>query len=847
MKYFLSKAYEGGNRVITNGSGGKFLADDGTYKAIDVSGSGLTTEQVEVINHVLLDYNDGKIMSDENFTTTFKNKLDSLNGERDLEIQVNTTHLQWRYVGDAVWMDLVSLDELRGFIVNIGETGQVLTKKSNTSGDWEFRQLTNADVGLSNVQNINTTNIDNINESNTKKIMTDIERVKLSKAFIKDTDTTDSLIEGLTKLLLTTTERVKLNNLSGVNTGDQDLSGLVPKTTTVNGYSLFSNVEIPLIDTITSEGTGTSILATKTGNTQNIKGISGNDSITIVDDDVNKNIKITVNEAGLLYDNIPDGALYKKVTVSKLGEITHTNRTALEAVSGVNTGDETKSTIESKLTGNITSHTHNYEPTIAAGTTSQYYRGDKTFQTLDKTAVGLSNVTNDAQIKKIASSVTDNIVTFGATTGDIVKDSGKSINNIAFKNEVNTFIKDVTIGGTLQVNGNIVQNGASYETHSEQVYTKDNTIILRDGAVAGLGAGEVAGFTAKLYDGTNDGQLVFDKDGVARVGDIGKTQAIATREETPSNGNVAVWDSASFKFITSTGNTGTGSVVRANSPTFTGTVSGITSTMIGLGNVTNNAQVKKIANSTDNAIMRWDGTTGDTPQNSIVTISDLGTVNVPTGQNYNINGIALKDVSETLTNKTINSPVITGTPTGITASHVGLGNVVNVDTSNPANIAWSASYRTVTDTEKTTWNGKASTAVATTSTAGLMSATDKTKIDGIAAGANNYVHPTGDGNSHIPATGTTNNGKVLKAGSTSNSASWSNIDWTEIVNKPTSMPASDVYAWAKSSTKPTYTASEIGAADLSHRHAFADLPLKPTTLIGYGITDAQAKVVITYN
>jgi hypothetical protein len=34
------------------------------------------------------------------------------------------------------------------------------------------------------------------------------------------------------------------------------------------------------------------------------------------------------------------------------------------------------------------------EPTITAGTSGQYYRGDKTFQTLDKTAVGLSNVAN---------------------------------------------------------------------------------------------------------------------------------------------------------------------------------------------------------------------------------------------------------------------------------------------------------------------------------------------------------------------------------------------------------------------------------------------------------------------
>jgi hypothetical protein len=37
---------------------------------------------------------------------------------------------------------------------------------------------------------------------------------------------------------------------------------------------------------------------------------------------------------------------------------------------------------------------------------------------------------------------------------------------------------------------------------------------------------------------------------------------------------------------------------------------------------------------------------------------------------------------------------------------VGLSNVANVDTTNPANITQSALYRFVTDTEKTTWNGK---------------------------------------------------------------------------------------------------------------------------------------------
>ena len=49
---------------------------------------------------------------------------------------------------------------------------------------------------------------------------------------------------------------------------------------------------------------------------------------------------------------------------------------------------------------------------------------------------------------------------------------------------------------------------------------------------------------------------------------------------------------------------------------------------------------------------------------------------------------------------------------------------------------------------------------ATQSKDGLMSATDKTKLDGIAENANNYVHPTTPGNKHIPSGGST--GQVLK-------------------------------------------------------------------------------------
>ena len=69
----------------------------------------------------------------------------------------------------------------------------------------------------------------------------------------------------------------------------------------------------------------------------------------------------------------------------------------------------------------------------------------------------------------------------------------------------------------------------------------------------------------------------------------------------------------------------------------------------------------------------------------------------------------------------------------------GANNYVHPSAHPASIITQDASHRFVTDTEKS--NGKASTAVATASANGLMAAADKKKLDGVAAGANNYVHP----------------------------------------------------------------------------------------------------------
>ena len=97
-----------------------------------------------------------------------------------------------------------------------------------------------------------------------------------------------------------------------------------------------------------------------------------------------------------------------------------------------------------------------------------------------------------------------------------------------------------------------------------------------------------------------------------------------------------------------------------------------------------------------------------------------------------------------------------------------------------------------------------------------------------------YTHPTGDGFHHVPATGTNNNGKFLKAGSTAESESWENIEKGDIVDFPTSMknPAALTIslngqsqgAYDGSAAKTVnITPDSIGAAEEVHLHEPDDI------------------------
>lgn len=121
------------------------------------------------------------------------------------------------------------------------------------------------------------------------------------------------------------------------------------------------------------------------------------------------------------------------------------------------------------------------EPTIAAGTTAQYWRGNKTWQTLNKSAVGLGNVDNTSDANKPISTATQSalnekapllqptltglrevrvamaannidVATGNLFTKTISGTTTLTVSNVPSAGTVATFILKLTNGGSATVN-----------------------------------------------------------------------------------------------------------------------------------------------------------------------------------------------------------------------------------------------------------------------------------------------------------------------------------------------------------------------------------------------------------
>lgn len=146
------------------------------------------------------------------------------------------------------------------------------------------------------------------------------------------------------------------------------------------------------------------------------------------------------------------------------------------------------------------------------------------------------------------------------------------------------------------------------------------------------------------------------------------------------------------------------------SPTFTGTVAGITKAMVGLSNVDNTADsAKPVSTAQQTALNLKANLAGPTFTG---TVSGITKAMVGLGNVDNTSDATKDAATATLTNKTLASPAFTGTPTGLTKAHVGLSNVDNTaDTAKPISTATQTALDGKPDVYA--WNGSAYVLVTT--------------------------------------------------------------------------------------------------------------------------------------
>lgn len=120
-----------------------------------------------------------------------------------------------------------------------------------------------------------------------------------------------------------------------------------------------------------------------------------------------------------------------------------------------------------------------------------------------------------------------------------------------------------------------------------------------------------------------------------------------------------------------------------------------------LATTTNDGQLETLSVGSDGAILTADSSQ-PTGFNWVTGAREWGSITGTLSNQTDLQN-ALNGKVSTTTN--INGHALSNNVT-LTASDVGLANVPNLDTSNPANITQDGTHRFVTDTEKAAWNSK---------------------------------------------------------------------------------------------------------------------------------------------
>ena len=343
-------------------------------------------------------------------------------------------------------------------------------------------------------------------------------------------------------------------------------------------------------------------------------------------------------------------------------------------------------------------------------------------------AVSLSWVKNNSDI-----STAEDVIISGDLT---VSGSTVTVNAETLLIEDNIIVLNTGVTGTPNTNAGIeVERGTSTnvqirwnESTDKWQLTNDGTNfydILNSSGIVGDLTGNVTGNLTGNSTGTHTGAVVGNADTATKLSNartISLTGPVTGSVSFDGTSNVSITTllTAESSGITSLSDVtitsvASGDLLKYNgtawvnaagyatlaSPTFTGTVSGISATMVGLGSVDNTSDTAKPVSTAQQTAIDLKANIASPTFTGTVTIPTGASITAPTGL---VKGdVALGNVDNTSdANKPVStagqtaldlkanlaSPTFTGTVSGITATMVGLGNVDN--TSNATERAASA-------------------------------------------------------------------------------------------------------------------------------------------------------------
>lgn len=325
------------------------------------------------------------------------------------------------------------------------------------------------------------------------------------------------------------------------------------------------------------------------------------------------------------------------------------------------------------------------EPAVATGTTNQYYRGDKSWQTLDKSAVGLANVDNTSDANKPVSTATQTAINGKANTSHT--HATADITSGTFATARLPQATDTTVG-VLQLAGDLGGTASSPTvpglTNKEptitagttsQYYRGDKAWHTLDKTAVGLGNVDntsdankpVSTAMQTALDGkaaTNDARFTDQRTpldnsvSVAKLQDGSVSEPKLNISNTPTSGNILSWDGTDLKWEAP------GSAPVSSVSGRTGAIT-LTKTDVGLGNVDNTSDANKPVSTATQTALNGKANSSHTHAATDIASGTIASARLPQATEATLGGVQLASVIEATTGTDTTKAV---TAAGVTAA-----------------------------------------------------------------------------------------------------------------------------------------------------------------------------------